>query len=169
MRAVEVFTPGKLPDVTYIDDHLKDRARLLHDALEMGAAVVSLSGPSKSGKTVFIEKNIGKDRLIQVTGAGVNSPGKLWDRVFDLIGTPIGKRSTESSGFQGGIAGKVTAEAGVLVSAKAEVGASGTWSQDASSGGCKNFCVNGHLAGDCRTSRENRNDRKQRTDRQPAG
>lgn len=133
MRAVEVFTPGKLPDVTYIDDHLKDRARLLHDALEMGAAVVSLSGPSKSGKTVFIEKNIGKDRLIQVTGAGVNSPGKLWDRVFDLIGTPIGKRSTESSGFQGGIAGKVTAEAGVLVSAKAEVGASGTWSQDASS------------------------------------
>ena len=35
--------------------------------------------------------------------------------------------------------------------------------------GCKNFCVNGHLAGDCRFSRESRNDRKQRTDRQPAG
>lgn len=51
-----------------------------------------------------------------------------------------------------------------------------TLSEDAScytfygpGGGCKNFCVNGHLAGDCRTSRENRNDRKQRTDRQPAG
>jgi transposase len=29
--------------------------------------------------------------------------------------------------------------------------------------GCKNFCVNGHLAGDCRPSRESRNDCKQRT------
>ncbi len=129
MRSVEVFTPGKLPEVTYIDDHLKERARILHDALEMGAAVVSLSGPSKSGKTVFVEKNIGKDRLLQVTGAGVNSPGKLWDRVFDLIGTPVGKKATESSGFQGNIAGKVTAEAGFLVRAKGEVCASGTWSQ----------------------------------------
>jgi len=27
--------------------------------------------------------------------------------------------------------------------------------------GCKNFCVNGHLAGNCRPSRENHNDRKQ--------
>lgn len=132
MRAVEVFTPGKLPVVTYIDDHLKERAKLLHDALDMGAAVVSLSGPSKSGKTVFVERNIGKDRLIQVTGAGVNSPGKLWDRVFDLIGTPIGKKSTEKSGFQGSVTGKLTAEAGFLVSAKGEVGASGTWSQGSS-------------------------------------
>ncbi len=70
MKATEVFTPGKLPDVTYVDDHLKERARILHDALKTGAAVISLSGPSKSGKTVFIEKNVGKDRLIQVTGAG---------------------------------------------------------------------------------------------------
>ena len=30
--------------------------------------------------------------------------------------------------------------------------------------GCKNFCVNGSLAGDCRLSRESENDRKQRTD-----
>jgi len=34
--------------------------------------------------------------------------------------------------------------------------------------GCKNFCVNGHLPGNCRPSREHLNDRKRRTDRQPA-
>lgn len=118
--------------MTYIDDHLKERAKVLHDALEMGAAVVSLSGPSKSGKTVFIEKNIGKDRLIQVTGAGVDSPGKLWDRVFDLIGTPVRRTTTDTSGFEASIAGKVTAEAGILVSAKGELGATGAWSQGVS-------------------------------------
>ena len=37
-------------------------------------------------------------------------------------------------------------------------------------GGCKNFCVNGLLAGNCRTALElQRNDRHKRIDRQPAG
>ncbi len=130
MRATEVFTPGKLPEVTYVDDHLRSRAQVLQDAIEMGAAVVSLSGPSKSGKTVFIEKNLGKDRLLQVTGAGIDSPGKLWDRVFDLIGTPVSKRSTGQSGFQGALAGKISAEAGILFSAKGELGGTGTWSNN---------------------------------------
>lgn len=132
MRAVEVFTPGKLPEVTYVDDHLKARAQVLLDALETGASVISLSGPSKSGKTVFIEKNLGKDRLIQVTGAGIDSASRLWDRVFDLIGTPVEKKMTDQSGFQGTFGGKVTAEAGILVSAKGELGATGTWSNSTS-------------------------------------
>ena len=68
MRASEVFTPGKLPEITFIEDHLTARKKLLLDALDMGASVISLSGPSKSGKTVFIEKTLGKDNLLQVTG-----------------------------------------------------------------------------------------------------
>ncbi|MCK2094768.1 hypothetical protein [Thauera aromatica] len=127
MRAAEVFTPGKLPVVTYVDDHLKDRERILHDALETGASVISLSGPSKSGKTVFIEKNIGKDRLVQVTGAGITEANRLWDRVFDLIGTPVAKRSTATQSFDGTFGGKLGGEAGVLVSASGEVSATGKW------------------------------------------
>jgi hypothetical protein len=46
MKAVEVFTPGKEPGITYIDDHLKERAGRLADALSSGATVISLSGPS---------------------------------------------------------------------------------------------------------------------------
>ena len=129
MRATDVFTPGKLPEITYIDDHLKDRARILLDALETGASVISLSGPSKSGKTVFIEKSIGKDRLIQVTGAGITEANKLWDRVFDLIGTPISKRRTVARSFDGSLGGKLSGEAGVLVSAAGEVSATGKWGQ----------------------------------------
>lgn len=129
MKATDVFTPGKLPEVTYVDDHLKERARILHDALDTGAAVISLSGPSKSGKTVFIEKNIGKDRLIQVTGAGISEANRLWDRVFDLIGTPISKRTTSIRSFDGTLGGKVAGEAGMFVSASGELSASGKWGQ----------------------------------------
>jgi hypothetical protein len=115
MKTTEVFTPGKLPQVTYVDDHLKERSKVLADALEAGAAVISLSGPSKSGKTVFIEKNIGKDRLIQVTGAGITDANRLWDRVFDIIGTPIAKRTTASSNSETIVGGKLGANVGALV------------------------------------------------------
>ena len=129
MRATEVFTPGKLPEITYIDDHLKERATILRDALETGAAVISLSGPSKSGKTVFIEKTVGKDKLIQVTGAGITESSKLWDRVFDIVGTPIAKKSVANSGFEGTIGGKLGGEAGILVSATGELSATGKWAK----------------------------------------
>lgn len=99
------------------------------DALETGAVVISLAGPSKSGKTVFIEKNIGKDRLVQVTGAGISEANKLWDRVFDIVGTPIAMRSTSASSFEGAVGGKIGGEAGVFVSATGEASASGKWSK----------------------------------------
>ena len=130
MRSDDVFTPGKLPDVTYIGDHLIERSKHLQDALEAGAAVVSLSGPSKSGKTVFIEKTIGKDRLLSVTGAGVDSPAVLWHRVFDLIGTPIPKGESVATGEQAGVSAKASGGIDVVTVLKAggEVAGTQTWS-----------------------------------------
>lgn len=125
MRAKEVFTPGDLPDVTYIADHLEKHAQLLHDSLE-SSLIVTLSGPSKSGKTVFVEKNIGKDSLVSISGAGVTSANELWSKVFTMIGTPLPANVTETRGFEGAAAGKV--EGGVPLFAKAEVETSGTWS-----------------------------------------
>ena len=122
MKAIEVFTPGKSPSITYVDDQLIERKDTLLDALEMGAAVISLSGPSKSGKTVFIEKTIGKDRLLSLDGTRVDDTNKLWNRVLDLIGKPISTRKTDQKAFRhdesgkvsGGISGLIKAEAGTL-------------------------------------------------------
>jgi len=125
MKVTDVFTPNKLPEVTFIDDHLKDKTKYLREALLSGAGVISLSGPSKAGKTVFIEKTIGRDRLLQVTGAGVDSSKKLWDRVFDLIGTPNKVTEASATAASGTLSGK--AEMGVPMFAKAEGAASGTF------------------------------------------
>lgn len=114
MKATQVFTPGKEPEVTYIDDHLQGHARVLRDALEAGAAIISLSGPSKSGKTVFIEKIIGQEALIPVTGAGVTSSKVLWDRVFHFIGTPTTKSTTTTEAKESAIGAKISGEAGCL-------------------------------------------------------
>jgi hypothetical protein len=125
MRATEVFTPKGEPSVTYVDDHLIDKGRRLLQDLSAGPCVVSLSGPSKSGKTVFIEKTLGRDNLIKVNGAGVKSPKELWLKVFAVIGTPIKVVETNEKNDTSSFGAKV--EGGVPLLAKGEVSTVGTW------------------------------------------
>lgn len=132
MRVFDVFTPNKTPTITLIKERYETQRQILKDSIEMGSAIISLSGPSKSGKTVFIEESIGKNNLIQITGAGVTEPDVLWGRIFEIIGTPINKyRETElkntnkigakgSGGFsfgikaQGEISGEIGSEDNVI-------------------------------------------------------
>jgi len=133
MNIREVFTPGRFPTWTYVDEHLKEKEQQLVDTLEDGSMLVSISGPSKSGKTVFVENILGKENLIKVTGAGVKSPSDLWLRVFDIIGTPIGKSSTSSSTKSGTIGGKASGEGGVIIAkVKGEVSGSASFSSQLS-------------------------------------
>lgn len=115
MKASEVFTPGKFPVHTFVDDHLQDKKQQLLDTLDAGAMLVSIAGPSKSGKTVFIEECLGRTSLIQVTGAGVNTPADLWLRVFDIIGTEIPTSIVRASGSTGTVGAKGVVEGSALV------------------------------------------------------
>lgn len=128
MKITEIFTPGRFPIWTYVDDHLVDKEQQLLDTLAEGSMLVSISGPSKSGKTVFVEKLLGKDNLIQVTGAGVTSTSSLWLRVFDLIGTPLDKKHTSGSSMSGTLGVKASGEGSLLIAkAKGEVSGTGTY------------------------------------------
>ena len=125
MRATDVFTPKGEPSVTYVDDHLVDKGKRLREDLSAGPCVVSLSGPSKSGKTVFIEKTLGRDNLIKVNGAGVKSAEALWLKVFAVIGTPIRVIETTEKNNTSAFGTKVAV--GVPIVAKCEVSSLGTW------------------------------------------
>lgn len=125
MKASTVFTPGKLPDVTFIGDHLVQRTRDLNDALDAGGTAISLSGPSKSGKTVFIEKSLGREKLIQITGAGVDSPETLWKRVLAFLDKDVEGKSSQTQSFQGGAGAKLTG--GIPIIGSGEVSTTGAW------------------------------------------
>lgn len=128
MKATDVFTPGRFPAHTFVEDHLVEKKQQLLDTLAAGAMLVSISGPSKSGKTVFVEQILGKQNLIQITGAGVKSADDLWLRVFDIIGTPVAKGESNSTAASGSISGKGSIEGGVLVAkAKAEASVGGAY------------------------------------------
>jgi hypothetical protein len=115
MKASDVFTPGRFPTHTFVDDHLQDKKGQLLDTLDAGSMLISISGPSKSGKTVFIEECLGRTSLIQVTGAGVSRPSDLWVRVFDLIGTEIPESISRAASTQGSVSGSATVEGGVIL------------------------------------------------------
>lgn len=127
MKAKEVFTPGRFPTVTFVGDHLAEKSNHLKSAIDSGGLIISLSGPSKSGKTVFVERELGKDNLIHITGAGVDSAEKLWDRVFDFIGTSTTEENTNSTSFTGTVGGKVGMAGGFLVKGTGELNAAGSW------------------------------------------
>lgn len=125
MRATEIFIPGSFPTETYIQRSDKDYEAVLSDALSMDGMVVSISGPSKSGKTVLIERVVGKDCLISISGAGIKTPSDLWDAVLDWIEVPYETQKTFNHTDKIGTEVGVSGGASVFGFAKAEASAKG--------------------------------------------
>jgi hypothetical protein len=117
-----------------VDDHLKGARGQLLDALATGSILVSVSGPSKSGKTVFVESCVGKSRLVHVTGAGISSAAELWLRVFDLIGTSVERTTTTGKERSGEIAVTGEAEGGIPFVVKGKAGGAASASRTTSTG-----------------------------------
>lgn len=85
----QVFTPNDFPVLTYIGREAEGLEDAVQRALTTPNTVISLSGPSKSGKTVLAERVIGTQNLINVSGAELTSPDDLWDRIFDVLDQPV--------------------------------------------------------------------------------
>jgi len=113
LKATHVFTPNDYPTHTYIKRSGEDLEERLRQASATPKLVVSVSGPSKSGKTVLVERVIGQDNIIAVSGALIKTPDQLWTRVLDWIETPattttqLQKTETEQDTETSGLTGKV--------------------------------------------------------------
>lgn len=88
LSSAEVFTPTSFPSHTYVTREELHNERLLREWMRSSTQVASISGPSKAGKTVLVQRVVGEDNLITVSGASVRSPDQLWERVLDWWGEP---------------------------------------------------------------------------------
>lgn len=123
---VDVFTPNDHPRHTYVNravsPPLEEQLRL---ALATPKEVVSISGPSKSGKTVLIERVVGVDNLITVSGSEIDSVASLWDRVLDWMGAPSSRSTATSTATMSGKGAQLAESAGLPLSvAKGSLSAS---------------------------------------------
>jgi hypothetical protein len=88
LLAAEVFTPTSYPKYTYVQRDELHAERLLLQWARSSTQIASVSGPSKAGKTVLVQRVIGEGNLITVSGASVRAPDQLWERVLDWWGEP---------------------------------------------------------------------------------
>lgn len=130
MKRTEVFTPNDLPTVTLVGEHLKEKTKILEQNLELGGSVIVISGPSKSGKTVFVESVIGRDNLIHVSGANITAAEELWRRIFTVIGTPIPSTALDSKISE--VNSSASIEGGVPLVTKGTVSLGGKWTSTGS-------------------------------------
>ncbi len=133
-HAAEVFTPSDFPSLTYVAREEEKLERRLREALATPGDVISISGPSKSGKTVLVEKVVGRDALITVTGAGIASPDHLWDRVLDWMKAPDTTATETSRGVEGEASLRAGGELSIPLVAKTDIDATLTASATHSTG-----------------------------------
>jgi hypothetical protein len=131
LKAVDVFVPGAFPQYTYVERNQDRFEANLKDALDTPGQVVSLTGPSKSGKTVLVEKVVGRDLLIPISGTSLRHPSEVWERVLDWMDVP--NSTSRSRTLGGSIGAEVGAKGSIGVPLLAKGEASGSLHGDISS------------------------------------
>jgi hypothetical protein len=91
----EVFVPGGLPSVTYVPRESVRLETLVEDYIDEGLKILSVSGQTKSGKTVLVRKAI--PDLLELSGGDIATVQDFWSGVVDKLGAypEVTKQVTE--------------------------------------------------------------------------
>lgn len=85
MNVSDVFIAGGMPRVTYNPrSELKLESTLI-EYLEDRYKLISITGPTKSGKTVLFTKVIPTDQRLLIIGGGIKSDDDFWNCVLDEL------------------------------------------------------------------------------------
>jgi hypothetical protein len=107
----KVFVPGGQPTVTYISrDHLQ-LERDVRRAISQPHSFASITGTSKSGKTVLCRNVLGDRQFVWVEGGQITPLDNLWRKVGHALEQPSAVSVSEGTGtsieLSGGAEGKV--------------------------------------------------------------
>lgn len=116
----DIFTPNDTPEITYVGRNDLKLEENLAAYCALPKMVVSISGPSKSGKTVLINKVIDRELIIPVIGSGISSPEVLWERALGWMNVPVSTSVTKTSGNTIDVGTKGAAKIDILA-AKGEI------------------------------------------------
>lgn len=109
-QVAEVFRPNTMPSYTYINRQEKRGTTYetkLKRALHKTGSLIAISGGSKTGKTVLYRKVVPEDKLVELSGAQINSVEDFWQQIAENLRIPDELSMAYSS--QESKSGKVTA------------------------------------------------------------
>ncbi|RNI27803.1 hypothetical protein EFA69_17000 [Rufibacter immobilis] len=111
MKATEVFVAGGFPAVTYNPRLNLSLEEKLNDYIETGYKLISITGPTKSGKTVLCNRLLPLESSIFISGGTIEKESDFWEYILEELNIDIedstAKKKTnsveESGEFNGGI------------------------------------------------------------------
>jgi hypothetical protein len=143
VQATEVFTPTDVPTLTYVERASRNFEADLRNAFKIPKMIVSISGPSKSGKTVLVTKVVAPENLIHIYGASIKTPGDRWSNVLTWMGGPIERTETAGSTIGGELSATAGGKGGIPVIAEAKADIKGGVSVDSSTSTAKKYSTTG--------------------------
>src|SRR5581483_10934223 len=81
-----VFVAGGTPDVTYNPRDSRHLEAEVRSYLSQSGKALSVSGPTKSGKTVLIERLLPSSEAIWMQGSDIQTIDDFWSRIVDWLG-----------------------------------------------------------------------------------
>lgn len=101
----DVFTPGGQPSITYVTRAGLNIEAALRKALSQRNIIVSLTGPTKSGKTVLCKNVLGELAHVWIEGGQIKSEAGLWDKICYELNYPreITKKASSGDASNNGI------------------------------------------------------------------
>jgi len=93
----DVFIAGGQPTTTYVDREDQDIERMLARAIATPNQVVSLAGPTKTGKTVLCKKVLSKRDYVWIDGGKIKVANDFWETVRSELSIPIENSITQGS------------------------------------------------------------------------
>lgn len=85
LRMMKVFVPGGQPDVTYVQRTKIDVERVLKSASDNLCKLITLTGPTKSGKTVVTTRIYPKDSCVWVDVGATTKEDEFWNQIVDSL------------------------------------------------------------------------------------
>jgi hypothetical protein len=119
-RMRRVFVPGGLPEYTYVRRERIGLEKQLAAAADNLCKLVTLTGPTKSGKSVVTKKVFPTGENVWLDGGSVSNDEDLWLQIVDQLdgATEVGESKARSTG--GEVGGGASGEAGLPLLAKAQ-------------------------------------------------
>jgi hypothetical protein len=124
-KTTEVFVPGGMPEHTYVPRTARKLEERLSSVKDNLCKLVTLTGMTKSGKTVLALRVLPRDECVWVDGGTVNAEDDLWNSILQEIDGFTEVTKEKSRGTSSAVGGKLDAAAGLplFVHARGELSA----------------------------------------------
>jgi hypothetical protein len=124
LKYTDVFVPGGFPRHTYNPRNSKNLEARLGEVKENLCKLVTVTGHTKSGKTVLTRKILPTDDAVWVDGGAIGREDDLWGSVLEQLGAYSDETVTDTAGTSSEISASGKTAANFLV-AKGEGSISG--------------------------------------------